>query len=160
MSGILFSTAVNSELVARLVILGILSSISLTLLLKSVFLTKLLTLGILFSTAFNAELVARPVTLGILFSTAVDSDLQAKLLTLGILFSTSVILELKTVVNRKPLTLGVLFSTASKSSLLATPLPCFNIFCMLALFALCSVFLTTSFLTTLLSFAKSLQLWH
>ena len=35
---------------------------------KSVFVTKLLTLGILFS---NAELVARPVILGILSSTSV-----------------------------------------------------------------------------------------
>ena len=36
-SGILFSTAVNAELVAKPVILGILPSISVTLALKSVF---------------------------------------------------------------------------------------------------------------------------
>ena len=48
--GILFSTAVNSELVARTVILGNLPSISITLVLKSVFLTKLLTSGIFLST--------------------------------------------------------------------------------------------------------------
>ena len=41
-SGILFSTAVNSELVAKQVMLGILPFISVTLVLKSVFLTKLL----------------------------------------------------------------------------------------------------------------------
>ena len=45
---------------------GILLSISVTLVLKSVFLTKLLTSGILFSTAVNFELVVKPVMLGIL----------------------------------------------------------------------------------------------
>ena len=51
----------------RLLTLGILPSISVTLVLKSVFfLTKLLTSGILFSTAINSQLVAKPVTLGIL----------------------------------------------------------------------------------------------
>ena len=39
--GILFSTAVNTELVARPVILGMLPSISITLASKSTFLTKL-----------------------------------------------------------------------------------------------------------------------
>ena len=46
-SGILFSTVVNAELVAKPLILGTLPSISVTLALKSVFLTKLLT-GIFF----------------------------------------------------------------------------------------------------------------
>ena len=45
-SGILFSAAVNSELVAKPVMLGILPSISVTLVLKSVFLTKVLISGI------------------------------------------------------------------------------------------------------------------
>ena len=48
-SGILFSTAVHPELVAKPVILGILPSISVTLALKSVFLTKSLTSGIFLS---------------------------------------------------------------------------------------------------------------
>ena len=59
-SGILFSTAVNAELVAKPVILGILLSISVILVFKSVFLTKLLKSGILFSTAVNSFLVAAP----------------------------------------------------------------------------------------------------
>ena len=45
-SGILLSTAVNAELVAKPLILSILPSISVTLALKSVFLTELLTTGI------------------------------------------------------------------------------------------------------------------
>ena len=49
-SGLLFSTAVNAELVAKPLILGILSYIKLTLVLKSVFLTKPLILGIFLST--------------------------------------------------------------------------------------------------------------
>ena len=64
-SGILFSTAVNAELVAKLLILP---SISVTLVLKSFFLIKLLTSGILFSTA---KFVAKPLILGILPSTSV-----------------------------------------------------------------------------------------
>ena len=47
---ILFSTAVNAELVARPVILGILPSVSVILTLKSVFLTKPLMSGIFLST--------------------------------------------------------------------------------------------------------------
>ena len=47
-SGLLFSTAVNAELLAKPLILGILSYIKLTLVLKSVFLTKPLILGIFF----------------------------------------------------------------------------------------------------------------
>ena len=46
-SGILFSTAFNSELGAKPLILGILPSTSLILELKSVFLTKPLTSGII-----------------------------------------------------------------------------------------------------------------
>ena len=48
-SGILFSTAVNAELVAKPLILGILPSISVTLVLKSAFLTKPLTSRIFLS---------------------------------------------------------------------------------------------------------------
>ena len=50
-SGILFSSAVNAELVARPLILVILPSTSVILESKSVFLAKLVTLGILFSIA-------------------------------------------------------------------------------------------------------------
>ena len=57
-SGILFSTVVNAELVARPAILGILPSTSVILESKSVFITKVLTLGILFSIAVNAEVAA------------------------------------------------------------------------------------------------------
>ena len=70
-SGISFLTAVNGELVAKPVMLGILSSISVILAFKSAFLTKLLISGILFSTTVNAELVAKLVILGILFSISV-----------------------------------------------------------------------------------------
>ena len=55
----------------KLLISGILPSISVTLVLKSVFLTKSLISGILFSTEVNAELVANPLMLGILPSTSV-----------------------------------------------------------------------------------------
>ena len=44
--GILFSSAVNAEVVAKPLILGILPSISVTLVSKSVFLTKLVISGI------------------------------------------------------------------------------------------------------------------
>ena len=64
---ILFSTAVSAELVARLLILGILFSTSVILELKSVFLTKLLTSGILFSTVVNTEFAAKLLISGILF---------------------------------------------------------------------------------------------
>ena len=47
--GILFSTAVNAEVVAKPLILGILLSISLMLVLYSDLLTRLLVSGILFS---------------------------------------------------------------------------------------------------------------
>ena len=47
--GILFSTAVNAELVANQVILGILFFISVILAFKSVFLARYLELGIFFS---------------------------------------------------------------------------------------------------------------
>ena len=49
-SDILFSAAVNDELVARPLILGILPSTSVILELKSVFLTKLVTSGNFLST--------------------------------------------------------------------------------------------------------------
>ena len=113
------------------------------------------------------------------FSTVVNSDLLTKLLTSGILFSTSAILELKSAFTTKLLTLGILFSTASKASLLTTPLPCFSIFSIFELSALYLVFqrnpvvsilsaLPTnlsysvlsyqSFFTTLVNFAKSLEI--
>ena len=52
-SGILFSTTGNAELVAKPLILGISFFTSVILELKSAFTTKLLTSGILFSTASN-----------------------------------------------------------------------------------------------------------
>ena len=61
MSGILFSTAINSELVAKPLILGILFSTSVILELKSAFTTKLVTLGILFSTTSKSSLLANPL---------------------------------------------------------------------------------------------------
>ena len=89
-SGILFSTAVNAELVAKLLVLGILPSISVTLVLKFAYSTKILTSGILFSTAVNAELVAKPLILGILPSTSVilafESVFLTKLLKSGIIY--------------------------------------------------------------------------
>ena len=62
-------------------------SISVTLALQSVFLTKLLILGILFSTVINAVFVAKLLISGILFPTVVNVVFVAKLLILGILFS-------------------------------------------------------------------------
>ena len=53
--GILFSTAVNAVFVAKLLISGILPSISVILVLQSVFLTRPLVPGILFS---NSDLSA------------------------------------------------------------------------------------------------------
>ena len=92
-SGILFSTAVNDELVARPLILGILPSTSVILESKSVFLTRLVTLGILFSTAVNAGFVAKLLISGILSSTAVKADFLARSLTSGIFLSVSSILS-------------------------------------------------------------------
>ena len=94
-SGILFSTAVNAELLARPLMLGILPSTSVILELKSTLSTELVTLGILFSTAVNAEVVHKPVISGILFSTAARADFLTKLLTSGIFFSTLLILSSK-----------------------------------------------------------------
>ena len=52
-SGNLFSTAVNAELVANPVILGILFSVSVILAFKSVLLARSLVLGIFFSALLN-----------------------------------------------------------------------------------------------------------
>ena len=65
--GILFSTEVNGVFVAKLLISGILPSISVILALESVFLTRSLVFGILFSTIFNAVFVAKLLISGILF---------------------------------------------------------------------------------------------
>ena len=67
----------NSELPIYLSWLWLLSlfSISVTLVLWSVFLTKLLMLGILFSTVVNAVFVAKLLMSGILFSNSVISVL-------------------------------------------------------------------------------------
>ena len=92
-------------------------SISLTFTSYSVFLTKLLTLGILFSAAVNAEVVA-------------------KSLIFGILALTSFILVLRIVLVANLVISGILSS----------------IFLILRSY---SVFLTTSFFTTLLSLLKS-----
>ena len=89
------SDAVNAELVARPLMLGILPSTSVILELKSVFLTKLLTSGILFSTAVNADFVAKPLISGILFSTAVKAEFLTKSLISGIFFSILLILSSK-----------------------------------------------------------------
>ena len=68
-SGSLFSTAGNNELVAKPLILGILPSTSVILESKSACITKLVTLGILFSTAVNSVLLAKPLISGIFFLT-------------------------------------------------------------------------------------------
>ena len=90
-------------------------SISATLVLWFVFLTRLLTSGILFSTLFNAVFVAKLLISAISFSTVVNAVFVAKFLMSGILFST--------VVNpafvAKFLTLGILFPTVVKSVFVA-----------------------------------------
>ena len=80
--------------------------------------------------------LTRLLTLGILFSAAVRAVLVAKLLILGISTLTSFILVLRIVLVAKLVISGILSS----------------IFLILALY---SVFLTTSFFTTLLSLLKS-----
>ena len=68
--------------------------------LKSVFLTKLLTLGILFSTSARVAVVAKLVMLGILplfsFVLALRAEVVAKLVISGILSSIFLILALYT----------------------------------------------------------------
>ena len=107
--------------------------------------TKLLTLSISFPTAVNAELVAKPVILGILFSISViltfKSVFLASSLVSGIYLYASLIFFTKSDLSVS----SVVFKT--------------NVVSMLATFATnfsYTVFLTTSFFTTLLSFAKSL----
>ena len=85
-SSILFSSAVNAELVARPLILVILPSTSVILESKCVYLTRLVTLGILFSTAVKSEVVAKPLISRI-------ADFLTKSLTSGIFFSTLLILS-------------------------------------------------------------------
>ena len=60
--GILFSPAFDAVLVARLVISGILPSISVTFVLKCAFVTKLFTLAVLFPTIDSSVFVARVLT--------------------------------------------------------------------------------------------------
>ena len=108
------------------------------------FLTKPLTFGISFSTAVNPELVAKPLMLGILFSISVILALKSeksKLLVSGIIFSASLILF-----SRFHLSVSYVdFITNPVVSILFTFVT--NL--------LHSVFLTTSFFTTLLNLAKS-----
>ena len=105
------------------------------------------------------------LSLGILCSTAVNAELVAKLLILGILFSASVILELKSVVLTKPFVSGIFLSTSliffyrSDLSVTYLVLKTNLVVSILSTFVtnlLYSVFLTTSFYTTLLNLAKSL----
>ena len=109
------------------------------------FFTQLLTSGILFLTAVNAELVANSVIL-------------------GILPFPSVILALKSVFVTKSLTSGIFLSILLILSSKSDPSFSYSVFKIkfvvskLSTFAfklLYSVFLTTSFLTTLLNLAKS-----
>ena len=113
----------------------------------------------------NAEAVAKPLTSGILFSAAVNADFVANPLVLGILPSTSVILELKYVFLTKSLTSRIFFSILSILSSKSDPSFSYLVletkFVLSILFTLLtnlsySVFFTTSFLTTLLSLAKSI----
>ena len=108
--------------------------------------------------------MTKPLTFDILFSTAVNAELVAKPLILRILFSNSVILAFKSVFLTKPLVLGTFFSASliffSKSdlSLLYAVFkinPVVSILYTVPTSLLYSVFLTTSFLTTLLNLAKS-----
>ena len=109
--------------------------------------TKLLTSGILFLTAVNAELVAKPVML-------------------GILPSSSVTLALKSVFLTKPLISGIFSSTLLISSSKSDPSFSYLVFktkfavSILSTFPTnlsYSVFLTTSFFTTLLNLFNSLE---
>ena len=76
------------------------------------------------------------LTFGILFSTVVNAEVVAKPLVFGISVLTSVIFALRIVLVAKLVKLGILSS-------------------IVFIFALFSVFLMTSFLTTLLSLLKS-----
>ena len=151
-SGILFSTAVNDKLVAKPLILGILPSTSVILESKSV-LTKLVTLGILFSATVNSVLLAKPLISGIFYLTLsvqsscsvvkrVTPDFVATLVVSGIFFSTLSILSSKALISVVNLVLKRNFEVSIASTLF--------------LKVLYSVFLTTSFLATLLNLAKSL----
>ena len=107
--------------------------------------TKLLAFGILFSTAVNTELVANPVILGILFSISVilafKSVFLARSLELGIFFSASLIFFSK--------------SGLSVSYLVFRTNPVVSMLSPFVTNLLYSIFLTTSFFTTLLNLAKS-----
>ena len=101
----------------------------------------------------------------ILFSTAVNPELVAKLVILGILLSISVILAFKFVFLARSLRSRIFLSASliffSKSYLSVSYVvfnknPVVSMLFTLATNLSCSIFLTTSFLTTLLSLAKSL----
>ena len=102
------------------------------------FLAKLLTLTVLFSTAVYAEVVTEPLILAILFFTplvlAFYSDFLTNLLVLGSFFSNSVLSKLYLVFKENP-PVSILFTLATNLSY--------------------TVFLTTSFFTTLLNLLKS-----
>ena len=110
---VLFETIFLLRLIILLLWSVSLFSISPSFVSQSVFLTKLLVLGILFSTAVNSEVVAKPVIL-------------------GILFLTSFMFVLRLILVTKLLISGILSS-------------------IIFILAPHSVFLTTSFLTTLLN---------
>ena len=80
-SGILFSTAVNPEVVAKPLILGILPSTSLILELKSVFLTKPLTSGIFLSILLILSSKSDPCLSYLAFETKFAVSIPLTLLT-------------------------------------------------------------------------------
>ena len=88
-------------------------------------------------------------TLGILFSTAVKATVVAKLVILVTLFLTSFILALRAVVTAKLLILGILFLTSFivvLTVVLVAKLVISGILSIFLVLALCTSFLTTSFL--------------
>ena len=127
---------------------------------KSVLVTRLVTSGILFSTTVNAELLAKPLTSGILFSTAVNAEVVAKLLISEILFSAAVKADFLTKSLTSGIFLSILLILSSKSDPSFSYLILETKFVVSVPFTLatnlsCSVFFTTSFLTTLLNLARS-----
>ena len=135
----------KSVFITRLLTSGILPSILLTLVLKSVFLTKLLTSGILFSTTVKADFVAKSLISGILpyisVTLALKSVFLTKLVASGIFLSILSILSSKSDPSFSYLVLETNF-VLSIPFTLATNLSY-------------SVFLITSYLTTLVNLARS-----
>ena len=111
----------------------------------TIFSPKLLTSSILFSAAVNAELVVNPVILGILFSISVILTFKSVFLARSL--ASVIFLSASLIFFSKPdLSVScVAFKTNPVVSILSTFVT--NL--------LYSVFLATSFLTTLLNLAKS-----